>query len=133
MIERFDMFQAEMKSENEELKAQLSQQGEKILLLEKEISRLQSTTETAKPIDSRTKKVEKVASKKEIKPESPKAFFLPTSCQELRKKGHFADGVYLVLDKQTNKIRALLCAFPGAKQGYHHHHHNIFLDFFYLT
>ncbi len=92
--------------------AQQSQQAEKILLLEKEISSLKSP----KPTDSCKKKVDKVVTKTNKKPSS-KALSLPKSCQELRSKGHFADGVYLVVNEDTNKIDAVLCGFPGAKQG----------------
>jgi len=108
LIERFDTFQAE----NEKLKAQLSQQDKKILLLEKEIFRIKSVS--PKPTDSCSKRVSKVASENKA---STRAFTsIPTSCDELRTKGHFANGVYLVLNEETNKIDAVLCQFLGAKQ-----------------
>lgn len=113
LIGRFDIFQAEMKSENEELKSQLSQQAERILLLEKEISGLTSAAVPPKPTDSCTKKVNKVPSENKNK----KALgLLPTSCDELRKSGHFANGVYLVMNEETKKIDAVFCQFLGAKQ-----------------
>lgn len=106
MIERFDTFQAE----NEKLKAQLSQQDEKILLLKKEISRLKSVS--PKPTDSCSKRMNKVASENKA---WPRAFAsIPTSCDELRKLGHFAND--LVMDEATNKIDAVFCQFLGAKQ-----------------
>ncbi len=109
MIERFDTFQAE----NEKFKAQLSQQDKKILLLEKDISRLKNVS--PKPTDVCSKKVSKAASgnKSSLRTFTP----IPTSCDELRKMGHFANGVYLVMDEATNKIDAVFCQFLGAKQG----------------
>ena len=55
--------------------------------------------------------------KKNEKPLSRTLTSLPTSCDELRKEGHFANGVYLVLNDDTRKIDAVLCRFPGAYQG----------------
>lgn len=40
------------------------------------------------------------------------------SCQELRKKGHFADGIYHVAHpSETNKIEAVSCEFIAANNG----------------
>ena len=132
MIEKFATLQAEMKSqkteinqlkyENEELKAQLSQQGQKIfqqdqkiLFLENKIFKEEPFGPHTKPTDSCTKKVDSVASKKKEK--SLSRALLPTSCEELRNEGHFANGIYLVLNEETHKIEAVLCQFLGAKQG----------------
>jgi len=94
------------------LKAQLLQQAKKILLLEKEISRLNPPVISPKPTDSCTKKVDKAASEKNKK----SLALLPTTCEGLRKSGHFANGVYLVMNEETNKIEAVFCQFLGAKQ-----------------
>jgi len=59
--------------------------------------------------------VDNAAPKKNETP-SPRALAsLPTSCDELRKEGHFADGVYLV--RKENRIDAVLCQFSGASLG----------------
>ena len=125
LIERFDVLEAEMKSEinelkfeNKELKAQLSQQNEKILLLEKKITKPKPLG-YSKQTNLGTKNVgNKAVSKKNENPSSIiDLSLLPKNCTELRAKGHFADGVYLVLNEETGKIDALLCGFPGAKLG----------------
>ena len=125
MIERFDVLEAEMKSEikelkseNKELRFQLSQQNEKILLLGTKITKPKPFG-PPKQTDSGTKNVgNKAVSKKNEKPSSiTDLSLLPKNCTELRAKGHFADGVYLVLNEETGKIDALLCGFPGAKLG----------------
>ncbi len=107
-----------MKSENEELRAQLFQQTEKILQLEKEISRIKSPAPSnKKSTDSCTKEVGKMASSEKKKNSaSPRALPIPTSCDGLRKSGHFPDGVYLVLNEGTSKMDAVFCQFLGAKQ-----------------
>jgi len=102
-----------MKSENEQMKAHLSQQGEKILLLEKNISELESLVIALKPTASCSKNMGNVESKKKRR-SSPRASALPKTCQELRTSGHFADGVYLVINEETNKIEAIFCQFLTA-------------------
>ena len=39
---------------------------------------------------------------------------LPTTCAELRARGHFADGIYLLADPDTNQINAYSCEFLSA-------------------
>ena len=122
LIERFDLLEAEMKSEIKELKSeniewkvQLSKQNEKILLLENKITK-------PKPF-GHSKQTDLYVGNKAVskKNENPSSIIdlslLPKNCTELRAKGHFADGVYLVLNEETGKIDALLCGFPGAKLG----------------
>ncbi len=101
-IKEFKSGNVELKSENEELKDQLSLQGQKILLLEKEISKRKSLFG---PSNSCSKKVDNAASNKGEKI-SPRALLasLPTSCDGLRREGHFVDGIYLVLNEETSKI-----------------------------
>jgi len=109
----------QLKSENEELKARLSQQDEKIAQLEKAMSKQEPFGPHPKPTDSCTKKVSSNTASKINKKPSSRALplLLPTSCDGLRKEGHFANGIYLVLNEITKKIEAVLCQFLGAKQG----------------
>lgn len=39
---------------------------------------------------------------------------LPTTCAELRARGHFADGIYLLADPNTDQINAYSCEFLSA-------------------
>ncbi len=97
------------------MKAKLSQQGEKILLLEKEVANQKPFGPAPKPTDSCSKKVGNVASKKNKKPLSKELTLMPKSCGELRNSGHFADGIYLVVNEmEPNKIDAVFCQFKSA-------------------
>jgi len=95
----------------------MSKQDQKIIFFENDIffSGLE-TPGNIKSIASCTKKVDNVASKKNEKP-FPTLASLPTSCEGLRREGHFTDGVYLMRKENTNKISAALCKFQGANQG----------------
>lgn len=124
-IKELNSRNVELKSENEELKVQLSQQDKKIIKqdqkifqLEKDISKQKSFGPSNKPTDSCVKKLANAASKKNEK-SLPRVDLdlLPTSCDELQKEGHFANGVYLVLNEETKRIDAVLCQFLGARQG----------------
>ncbi len=102
----------------EELKARLSKQDQKIIFLENEISsaRLEAPG-NLKSTASCTKNVDNKAFKANEKP-SPRALAsLPTSCDGLRREGHFADGIYLMFKEKTKKIDAVLCQFQGANKG----------------
>ena len=79
----------QLQYENEELKARLAK-------LEKEIPKQKSFGPDPKPIDSCRKKVGDGASRKNEKPSSRALDLLPKPCEELRKEGHFANGIYPV-------------------------------------
>ena len=115
LLEKIDQLQAEM----EELKARLSEQDQKIIFLENEISSAGhlETPGNLKSTASCTKNVDNKAFKANQKP-SPRALTsLPTSCDGLRREGHFADGIYLMFKEKTKKIDAVLCQFQGANKG----------------
>ncbi len=130
LIERFDKWQGNMQAleaENSELKAdniKLKESFKKLKLkvgsLEKMVKSKEKETceEVESNISSPMKKRSLPSKQKSQKPSNKNTKMLtnplPTTCKELRKRGHFADGIYLLADPGTNQIRAYSCEFLSA-------------------
>ena len=93
--------------EVKELKSQMEMLAKKLQLKDDETSSEQSCTSSGKDTSlSKNKK------KKKINTSTKDA---AQSCQELRKNGHFADGIYQVEHPtETKKMEAVSCKFIAA-------------------
>ncbi len=131
LIERFDKWQGkvealeaenvELRADNVKLKARFKNLKLKVESLEKMVqSKGEETCEQVESNNSSSKKTRSVAasSKKSSKTSKKNSRALtkplPTSCQDLRAQGHFADGIYLLADSAKNQIMAYFCEFLSA-------------------
>lgn len=110
---------AEIRAENAKLKEHFSELKTKVESLEKMVQSKDETCEQVESNISSPKKKRSLPSNKKSQKTSNKntlalAKPLPTSCKELRGRGHFADGIYLLADQDTNQIRAYSCEFVSA-------------------
>jgi len=122
-MEALEAENVDIRADNVKLKANFKKLKLKIESLEKIIeSKEGESCEQVEPKLSSSKKKRSPASNKKSEKNSnknTKALInpLPTTCKELRARGHFADGIYLLADPLTNQINAYSCEFPRADSG----------------
>lgn len=110
LTKRFEQWQGKIDSENEELKAHVKELKSQVEELTK---KLKSKHEETSDSNCSSPKQQNTISRKKSQNKSTKDAQL--SCEDLRKRGHFADGIYLVEHPmESKKTQAVYCQFKGA-------------------
>jgi len=119
-MEALEAENVELRAENVKPKTNFKKLKLKVENLEKKIqSKQEEICEEVEPkvFSPKTKRSPASAKKSQnISNKNGKALTkpLPTTCVELRARGHFADGIYLLADSDTNQINAYSCEFLSA-------------------
>ncbi len=126
-METLEAENVEFREENVKLKTNFKKLKLKVENLEKKIqSKQEELCEKVEPKVSfpKTKRSPEIDKNKKTKQKKSQNISnkngkaltkpLPTTCVELRARGHFADGIYLLADSDTNQINAYSCEFLSA-------------------
>jgi len=105
------------REEMEVLKTTNRDQSKRIDQLEQKLATLQNTTTSQTLTRAAKDKMMKDRACNEKDGRFSKASTPPSSCQELSMLDHYHDGLYLVKNKETEKIQTVFCQFLADDQG----------------
>jgi len=111
--EQFNLLQTEFLDQIHQLNTQSAKQEEEIRLLD-----LRKYDNIAAFESSENKNARFASDENGIKSDSlPR--LPPSSCRQLSTIGHYLDGIYMVANRDTNKIEAVYCEFESSTRTKH--------------